>query len=82
MHIYTAEHPLDADERDKWENCRPLRIGERCWIGGDVTICPGVTIDNRCVIGFGSVVVRDIPDDSVAVGNPCRVIKKVNQDVQ
>ena len=58
--------------------CRPVHIGERCWIGGDVTICPGVTIGDRTVIGAGSVVIRDIPADCVAVGNPCRVIKRVN----
>lgn len=78
VHIFTAEHPIEAVERDQWEMCRPVRIGERCWIGGDVTICPGVTIGDRCVIGAGSVVIRNIPDDSVAVGNPCRVVKKVN----
>ena len=53
VHIYTAEHPTDADERDKYEMCRPVHIGERCWIGGDVTICPGVTIGDRTVIGAG-----------------------------
>lgn len=78
VHIYTAEHPTDADDRDRFEMCRPVRIGERCWIGGDVTICPGVTIGDRCVIGAGSVVVKDIPDDSLAVGNPARVIRKLN----
>ena len=78
VHIYTAEHPLDADDRAKWEMCRPVRIGERCWIGGDVTICPGVTIGDRTVIGAGSVVTKDIPSDCVAYGNPCRVAKKVN----
>ena len=78
VHIYTAEHPLEADDRDKWEMCRPVHIGERCWIGGDVTICPGVTIGDRTVIGAGSVVTRDIPSDCVAYGNPCRVAKKVN----
>ena len=79
VHIFTAEHPVNADDRDKWEMCRPVRIGERCWIGGDVTICPGVTIGDRSVIGAGSVVVRDIPADCVAVGNPAKVIKRVNQ---
>ena len=78
VHIYTAEHPTDADERDKYEMCRPVHIGERCWIGGDVTICPGVTIGDRTVIGAGSVVIHDIPADCVAVGNPCKVIKRVN----
>lgn len=78
VHIFTAEHPVNADHRDKWEMCRPVRIGERCWIGGDVTICPGVTIGDRSVIGAGSVVVRDIPADCVAVGNPAKVIKRVN----
>ena len=78
VHIYTAEHPLDAEPRAKYEMCRPVRIGERCWIGGDVTICPGVTIGDRTVIGAGSVVTKDIPSDCVAYGNPCRVAKKVN----
>lgn len=79
IHIYTAQHPLDADERAVWENCLPVTIGERCWIGGHVTICPGVTIGDRCVIGAGAVVVNDIPDDSLAVGNPAKVIRKLNQ---
>ena len=78
VHIYTAHHPLDADERDQWEMCSPVRIGERCWIGGDVTICPGVTIGDRSVIGAGAVVVSDIPADSLAVGNPARVIRRLN----
>ena len=77
VEIYTAEHPVKAAERDEWENCRPVHIGERCWIGGHSTIRPGVTIGDRTVIGAGSVVVRDIPSDCVAVGNPCRVIKHI-----
>ncbi|WP_321334014.1 sugar O-acetyltransferase [uncultured Bacteroides sp.] len=79
VHIYTAQHPQEADERDKWENCKPVTIGERCWIGGHATICPGVTIGDRSVIGAGSVVTKDIPADSLAVGNPARVIRKLNQ---
>lgn len=78
VHMYTAGHPTDADERDVWEYCKPIHIGERCWIGGDVTICPGVTIGDRTVIGAGSVVTRDIPADCLAVGNPARVVKKLN----
>ena len=58
------------------EYAYPVTIGEDCWIGGGAIICPGVTIGNRCVIGAGSVVTKDIPDDSVAVGNPARVIRK------
>lgn len=78
VHIYTAQHPLDAGEREVWESCLPVTIGERCWIGGHATICPGVTIGDRCVIGAGAVVVSDIPSDSLAVGNPARVIRKLN----
>lgn len=79
VHIYTAEHPLDLKDRQKWENCRPVVIGRDCWIGGHATICPGVTIGDRSVIGAGAVVIRDVPADSLAVGNPARVIKKLNQ---
>lgn len=79
VHIYTAEHPLEVAERMAWENCRPVVIGEWCWIGGHATICPGVTIGDRSVIGAGAVVVKDIPPDSLAVGNPARVIRKLNQ---
>lgn len=78
VHIYTAQHPLNAADRAEWEDCKPVKIGERCWIGGHATICPGITIGNRCVIGAGAVVTRDIPDDSLAVGNPARVIRKLN----
>lgn len=76
--IYTACHSTDPDERvtrDEW--AKPVTIGNDCWIGGHVTILPGVTIGNRCTIGAGSVVVSDIPDGSIAVGNPAKVIKKI-----
>ena len=78
VHIYTARHPLVAQERLQWEDCRPVVIGANCWIGGHVTICPGVTIGDRSVIGAGAVVVKDIPPDSLAVGNPARVVKRLN----
>ena len=58
----------------------PVRIGDGCWIGGGVIILPGVTIGKGSVIGAGSVVVKDIPEDCVAVGNPCKVIRKINKE--
>lgn len=79
VHIYTARHPLDVEERVQWEDVAPVVIGERCWIGGHVTICPGVTIGDRAVIGAGAVVTKDIPPDTLAVGNPARVVKQLNQ---
>ena len=76
--FYTAGHPVDAVERNKGiEYARPISIGNDVWIGGNVTVLPGVTIGDNCVIGAGSVVVNDIPAGSVAVGNPCRVIRKI-----
>ncbi len=85
--IYTAVHPMRSDERAAFvddegklrnkETARPVEIGDGCWIGGNVTILPGVKIGKRCVIGAGSVVTEDIPDDSFAAGNPCRVIRRI-----
>ena len=80
VHIYTARHPLELEDRKVWEDCRPVVIGERCWIGGHATICPGVTIGDRSVIGAGAVVVKDIPPDCLAVGNPAKVIRKLNRE--
>ena len=74
--FYTAGHPLDYAERNKGlEYARPISIGNNVWIGAQVCVLPGVTIGDNCVIGAGSVVTKDIPSHSVAVGNPCRVIK-------
>lgn len=76
--IYTACHPLDAEERNTGvEWALPVTIGDNVWIGGGVSILPGVTIGNNVVIGAGSVVTRDIPDNTVAAGNPARVIKRI-----
>ena len=78
----TPNHPIDYVERRKpIERCSQITIGEDCWLGGGVTVCPGVTIGDRCVIGAGSVVVKDIPSDSIAVGNPCRVIRHLDNTV-
>jgi len=82
VQVYTATHPLDAILRRTKENGKPVTIGDDCWIGGGAIICPGVTIGNRCVIGAGAVVTKDIPDDSLAVGNPARVIKKIEPQDQ
>lgn len=76
--FYTAGHPIDADERNKGlEYAKPITVGDNVWIGAHATVLPGVTIGNNCVIGAGSVVTHDIPANSVAVGNPCRVIKAI-----
>lgn len=76
--IYTACHSTDPAERNtRMEWAKPVSIGNNCWIGGSVTILPGVSIGNNCTIGAGSVVVHDIPDNSIAVGNPARVVKKI-----
>ena len=77
VQVYTATHPLDAVLRRSKENGKPITIGDDCWIGGGAVICPGVTIGNRCVIGAGAVVTKDIPDDSMAVGNPAKVIRNL-----
>ena len=66
-----------VERRGSKEYAYPVTIGEDCWIGGGTVICPGVTIGNRCVIGAGSVVTGILDSDSVAVGNPARVIKKL-----
>ena len=76
--IYTACHSTDPIERNtRREWAEPVTIGDNVWIGGSVTILPGVTIGDNVTIGAGSVVTKDIPSNSVAVGNPCRVIKNI-----
>ena len=71
--IYTAGHPIYPSTRNSlYEYGKEVTIGDNCWIGGNTVICPGVRIGSNVVIGAGSVVTRDIPDWSVAAGNPCR----------
>ncbi len=79
VQIYTATHPLDAELRRTREYGKPVVIGSDVWVGGGAIILPGVTIGSRTVIGAGSVVTRDIPDDVLAVGNPCRVIRGISE---
>lgn len=75
--IYAAGHPIDYKERNIGiEYAKTIKIGNNVWIGGNVCILPGVTIGEDVVIGAGSVVNKDIPSHSVAVGNPCRVLKR------
>lgn len=76
VQVYTATHPLDYQERATGlEYAKPISIGEDVWVGGGAIICPGVRIGDRAVIGAGSVVTKDIPADTLAAGNPCRVIR-------
>lgn len=91
VQLYTATHPVELTDRltPDWDPksgkyfCRtyalPIKIGNGCWLGGGVIVLPGVTIGDGTVIGAGSVVTKDIPENSVAVGNPCRVIRQINQ---
>lgn len=87
VQIYTAFHPTNAKDRfgepradGSFAFCKtqtaPVTIGDNVWIGGGAIILPGVTIGDNVVIGAGSVVTKDIPSDSVACGNPCRVVRK------
>ncbi len=76
--LYTACHPLDPALRNTGvEWAEPITIGDNVWIGGNVTILPGVTIEDNVVVGAGSVVTHDIPANSVAGGNPAKIIKKI-----
>jgi maltose O-acetyltransferase len=81
VQIYSATHPLDAAKRRTGLECaKAVEIGSDVWVGGGAIICPGVKIGSRTVIGAGSVVTRDLPDDVFAAGNPCRVIREISAD--
>lgn len=78
VNIFTAGHPVDAEIRNEMlEFGKPVSIGNNVWVGGNTVINPGVTIGNNVVIGSGSVVTKDIPDNVIAVGNPCRVLREI-----
>ena len=79
VQIYTATHPMNAEERRTQELGRPITIGSDVWVGGGAILCPGVTVGSRSVIGAGSVVTRDIPEGVFAAGNPCRVIREITE---
>ena len=88
VQLYTAAHPIELAERYvqnaetgqlvRHTYALPIKIGNGCWLGGGAIVLPGVTIGDGSVIGAGSVVTKDIPENSLAVGNPCRVIRKIN----
>ncbi len=78
--LYTVGHPLHPQLRNEgWEQAKPIVIGNNVWVGGNVVILPGVTVGDNAVIGAGAVVAKDIPADSLALGNPCRVVRTVTQ---
>lgn len=87
--LVTPVHPLRYQDRNirfkpdvtpfDYEYAKPICIGDNCWLASNVTVCGGVTIGNGCVIGAGSVVTRDIPANSFAAGNPCRVIREITE---
>lgn len=79
--IYTAGHPVHYEIRNQeLEYAFPVSIGKNVWIGGNVVINPGVTIGDNSVIGAGSIVTKDIPDNVIAAGNPCKVLRGINED--
>lgn len=78
--VASAGHPIEPSLREQGlQYNAPVRIGKNCWIGAGVIIVPGITIGDNVVVGAGSVVVRDLPSNVVAVGNPCRVLREVNE---
>ncbi|WP_314590784.1 sugar O-acetyltransferase [Paenibacillus terrigena] len=79
--FYTAGHPLDVEQRNEGlEIAFPITVGNNVWIGGGVSVLPGVTIGDNSVIGAGSVVTKDIPPGVIAAGNPCRVIRSITEE--
>lgn len=89
VNLMTPNHALRYQERNMTVNpdgtindreyAKPITIGDNCWLASNVTVIGGVTIGNGCVIGAGSVVTKDIPDNCLAVGNPCRVIREITE---
>lgn len=79
--FYTAGHPLDSKRRNAGlEYAYPITVGDNVWFGGGVKVMPGVVIGNNVVIGSGSIVTKDIPDNVIAYGNPCRVIRELTEE--
>lgn len=79
--FHTSGHPIDFERRNLGlEYAYPISVGNNVWFGAGVQVLPGVTIGNNSVIGSGSIVVKDIPDDCLAVGNPCKVLRKITEE--
>ncbi|WP_405784139.1 sugar O-acetyltransferase [Streptomyces sp. NBC_00859] len=80
VQLLTPTHPIDPEQRRaKWEAAQPITVGDNVWLGGGVIVCPGVTIGANTVVGAGSVVTKDLPPNVVAVGNPARVTRTINE---
>lgn len=78
--LATAAHPiLPALRKKSYQYNMPIRIGKNCWLGAGVIVLPGVTIGDNTVVGAGSVITKDLPSDVVAVGNPCKVLRKIGE---
>ena len=77
--VATAGHPICPELREQlYQYNAPIRVGRNCWLGANVVVVPGVTIGDNVVVGAGSVVTHDLPDNVVAVGNPCRILREIN----
>ena len=80
--FYTASHPLDYQRRNQgFEKALPIKVGNNCWFGANVSVMPGVTIGNGCVIAAGAVVTHDIPENSLVAGIPAKVIKTIDNSL-
>jgi maltose O-acetyltransferase len=76
VQLLTPTHPVEPEpRRAKWESAAPITIGDNVWLGGGAIVCPGVTIGENTVVGAGAVVIRDLPANVVAVGNPARIVR-------
>ncbi len=79
--FYTAGHPVDAKQRNEGlEYAHPITVGNNVWLGGNVVVLPGISIGNNSIIGAGSIVTKDIPDNVIAVGNPCKVVREITEN--